>query len=319
AMHPEFAPVAFVAAFSLFLALPWHWRAGSVATLSIMARLLLTNIIYAVDAILWVGSVDIVAPWWCDITVNLFLGSKFALPAACLCICIHLERLSSVRSVLATPTEKQRQRIFEASMCFGVPIIFGTLLQDHRFDIVEDCGCRSSTYFSVPFIFIISIPPLAMAILALVSVQVSHCDIISGQISFAARLKANRWGLTTSRYWRLVLMGIVQMVLSACLTIFTLWITHISVPIRAWTSWEDVHGNFSHIEQVRLDTITVSTSYGVRWTVPVSTFIFVTFFAFEDETISEYQKLLRWVQRTMFNSSKLDEGLGPRSFQSLAC
>ncbi|KAF8149750.1 Ste3-like pheromone receptor [Mycena galopus ATCC 62051] len=147
-MHPEFAPVALVAASSMLLALPWQWCSGSVATLSIIAWLLLTNVIYAVEANLWAGSVDIVAPWCCDITVNLLLGSNFALPAACLRICMHLERLSSVRSVLATPTEKQRQRIFEACMCFGVPIIFGALhyvVQDHRFNIIEDYGCRPST------------------------------------------------------------------------------------------------------------------------------------------------------------------------------
>jgi pheromone a factor receptor len=67
-MHPEFAPVALIAAFSLFLALPWHWRAGNVATLSIIGWLFVTNIIYAVDAIIWANNVDMVALPWCDIS-----------------------------------------------------------------------------------------------------------------------------------------------------------------------------------------------------------------------------------------------------------
>jgi pheromone a factor receptor len=67
-MHPEFAPVAFIAAFSLFLALPWHWRAGNVATLSIIAWLFTINIIFAVDALIWGDSTAIVAAVWCDIS-----------------------------------------------------------------------------------------------------------------------------------------------------------------------------------------------------------------------------------------------------------
>jgi pheromone a factor receptor len=66
-MRPEFAPVAFIAAFSLLLPLPWHWRAGNVATLSIMFWLFLANMIYAIDAVIWSNSIDTVATVWCDI------------------------------------------------------------------------------------------------------------------------------------------------------------------------------------------------------------------------------------------------------------
>ncbi|KAF8149749.1 pheromone A receptor-domain-containing protein [Mycena galopus ATCC 62051] len=145
-----------------------------------------------------------------------------------------------------------------------------------------------------------------MAILGLTFAALASRHCIRGHISLAARLEANPWDLTPSRYCRLVLMSIVQMVISACLTIFTLWITHISVPICAWTSWEVVHGNFSHIEQYPttfIPQIVISTSYGVWWTVPVSTFIFVAFFAFGDEAIYQYQKLLRRVRSTTFYGS----------------
>jgi pheromone a factor receptor len=66
-MYPEFAPVAFLSAFSLALPLPWHWRARNVATLSIMFWLFITNMIYGIDAVIWGDSIDIVATVWCDI------------------------------------------------------------------------------------------------------------------------------------------------------------------------------------------------------------------------------------------------------------
>ena len=73
ALHPEFAPIAFIAAFSLLVPLPWHWRAGNVATLAIILWLFISNIIYAVDAIIWGDNVDIVVPVWCDISTPLSL------------------------------------------------------------------------------------------------------------------------------------------------------------------------------------------------------------------------------------------------------
>ena len=66
-MHPEFAPVAFLAAFLLAIPLKWQWKSKNIAILSIIAWLFVTDIIYAVDALVWAGNVDIRAPVWCDI------------------------------------------------------------------------------------------------------------------------------------------------------------------------------------------------------------------------------------------------------------
>jgi hypothetical protein len=70
-MHPEFGPTAIISALSLLLPLPWHWRAGNVATLSIIVWLFVSNIIYAVDALVWADNIDIVIPVWCDISKSL--------------------------------------------------------------------------------------------------------------------------------------------------------------------------------------------------------------------------------------------------------
>ncbi|KAK7030194.1 pheromone B beta 1 receptor [Favolaschia claudopus] len=305
-MHPEFAPVAFIAAFSLLLALPWHWRAGNVATLSIVAWLFVTNIIFAVDALVWADNVDIVGVTWCDITVKLIVGGNFALPAACLCICIHLEQVSSVRTARVTLKDKRRRQIFEASMCFGLPILFMILhyvVQGHRFDIFQDYGCRPSTYFSILCIFIIWIPPILMALASLVFAGLALRHFIKRRISFAAHLDANHSALTTSRYLRLMLMSILQMIWSLGITIATLWFTVLSIPIRPYTSWADVHSNFSRIDQfpnLFTPEIILSFRYALWWTIPASTFIFVAFFAFGNEAMAEYKKAFGWVRKTVF-------------------
>lgn len=70
-MHPEFGPIAIISALSLLLPLSWHWRAGNVATLSIIGWLFVSNIIYAVDSLVWADNLDIVIPVWCDISESL--------------------------------------------------------------------------------------------------------------------------------------------------------------------------------------------------------------------------------------------------------
>lgn len=116
------------------------------------------------------------------------IGINLALPAACLCICMHLEHVASARPGPLLIAEKRRRRIFELVMCFGLPIIFmglreyllphvGGLLtqalidyvvQGHRFDIMQGYGCRPSTYFSIPALFVVWIPPLILASIGIV-------------------------------------------------------------------------------------------------------------------------------------------------------
>lgn len=81
-MHAEFPYIAFLAASLVLVPLPWHWRAGNVATLSMIVWLFAVNIIYGVDALIWSRNVEVVAPVWCDI-------SKFTFPKLATFPCTH--------------------------------------------------------------------------------------------------------------------------------------------------------------------------------------------------------------------------------------
>ncbi|KAJ6451995.1 pheromone receptor Rcb2 B43 [Mycena vitilis] len=308
-MHPELVPIAFISAFSLGLALPWHWRARNVATLSIIFWLFIVNMIFAIDSIIWANSIDVVAAVWCDITTKLIIGSNFALPAACLCICIHLEQVSSVRSARTTVADKKRRQIFEALMCFALPVVFMALhyvVQGHRFDIIEEYGCRPATYLSVAALFIVWIPPIILALAALVFAGLALRHFMLRRISFAAHLDASHSALTTSRYLRLMLMSVIQMVWSLSITAYILWFTLMAVPLRPWTTWADVHSNFSRVDQyptLFIPQEVLNSYYASWWVLPASTFIFVAFFAFGREAVEDYKHGLRWVWRCVFRQS----------------
>lgn len=55
------------------------------------------------------------------------MGSNVALPAAVFCLGIHLERVSSIRQVRTTHNEKRHRQLFDALLCFGIPIIYMAL------------------------------------------------------------------------------------------------------------------------------------------------------------------------------------------------
>jgi hypothetical protein len=67
-MHAELTAGAFIAAFTVLIPWPWHWRARSVPTLSMIIWLFITNIIFAVNTIIWAGSIAERVPVWCDIS-----------------------------------------------------------------------------------------------------------------------------------------------------------------------------------------------------------------------------------------------------------
>ncbi|KAF9468421.1 GPCR fungal pheromone mating factor [Collybia nuda] len=321
-MYPEFAPIALIAAASVLIVLPWHWRAGNVATLSLVFWLFITNLIYGVDAIVWADNVEIIIPVWCDITTKLIVGANVALPAACLCICIHLERVASVRMARTNISDKRRRQIFEALVCFGLPLLIMALhyiVQGHRYDIIESYGCRPTTYFSVAGIFIVWLPPILLSIASLVFAALALRHFMQRRVSFAAHLTTTHSALTTSRYLRLMLMSVLQMVWSLAITSYALWFTTISIPIRPWTTWDDVHSDFLRVDTfLTIFTLPkiITSFYILWWTVPASTFIFVAFFAFGRDALDEYKKCFMWFRTTVLRQT-VDSKSTKGSFSSM--
>ncbi|KAG2154384.1 GPCR fungal pheromone mating factor [Suillus bovinus] len=306
-MHPEFPPVSFLAALSLLLPLPSHWRAQNVATLSIIAWLFILNVVYGVDAIIWSDNVNIVIPVWCDITSKIIIGSTFALPATCLCICIHLEHVASVNRRKTLLSDKRIRQLFELFMCFGLPMVsmgLHCIVQGHRFDIIEGYGCRPTTYVSIPAIFLIWVPPLTLSAIALGFACASFVQFARRRSTFARYLDTSRNGLTIFRYFRLMLLAVVEMIWNIMVTSYTLWFS--AMDIRPWTNWADVHWNFSRIDlypTAFMPKIVITHYYLAWWIVPASTFIFVAFFAFGKDAVNEYTACIMWIRRNVLKQT----------------
>ncbi|KAJ7150666.1 GPCR fungal pheromone mating factor, partial [Mycena filopes] len=248
---PGTLPAAPLVSAALVLAtLPHHWRVKNFPTLSIIAWLALYNLISGVDAIIWAGNTDIKIPVWCDIVTKLKIGADVGLPGSCLCVAIRLNRITYGREM---SPRKWRHRTLDIFLCWGLPVlimVLHTIVQGHRFDIIEDIGCIPAIYVSWPAIFILSISALVPAVLALLYCSHALFRLYRKQRALRIMLKTSEPSLSVSRYIRLMSMVFVGP-LGAWKTILSSIRTsgQYSGGLLPWTTWADVHAQFWFIGQ----------------------------------------------------------------------
>ncbi|KAI0315013.1 GPCR fungal pheromone mating factor, partial [Amylostereum chailletii] len=304
-MRAELPIGAFIAAFVVLIPSSWHWRARSIPTLSMIAWLFLDNLILGINSIIWSGNVKPVVPLWCDIVTRLEHGSTVALPAACLCLCIRLERISSARNATTTQASKSRWMWFDVALCWGLPVVYVGLyyiVQGHRFDIVEDLGCRATFYVSVASLFLVMLPPLVLSVATLIFAAISLVHFFRRRIDFNRHLQKSGSALTTARYFRLMLMSMVLMTWTLTVSSLDVWFS-LRRGFRPWTSWADVHSNWLQIGQFPWVFISPSDkawTIALWWTLPVSAYINAAFFVFGEDAMREYAKWCSWVRVHIF-------------------
>ncbi|KAF9555108.1 fungal pheromone STE3G-protein-coupled receptor [Agrocybe pediades] len=312
-MQYPFLPFfAFLSAVLVIIPFPWHWRAQNVSTMSIMFWLCIVNIISGVNTIVWAGNVNNPIPVWCDITSKIAVGASYALPLSTLCICKHLEMVSSSRKVSYDARDRKRRIIFECIMCFLVPAIFMALhyiVQGHRFDIIENFGCQAAVYISVQAILIIWFPQLLFAVITLIYAALALHNFVRRRLTFAAHLHNSNSALTTNRYLRLIAMAMTEMIWGVVLTAYNLW-SNASPGLRPWTNWADVHSDFGRVDTYPVSEVPqffIQSMLLFWWTLPASSFIFFFFFGFGEDAIKEYRKVWNWFRKTVLRKPEVEK------------
>ncbi|KAJ6617169.1 pheromone A receptor-domain-containing protein [Mycena sp. CBHHK59/15] len=290
---------AFIASALVLVPLPWHWRVRNVSALSIIAWLSVSNLTYGINAIIWAGNVNIVVPVWCDIVTKLKIGATMALPACCLCLALQLYHIASS---LKTPQRGRQGIIVDLVLCWGLPVIIMALhyvVQGHRFDIVEDFGCRPAIYISLLSILLVDLPPGITALVALVYCGLALLNFFRRRLAFTRMLKDSNSPLTTSRYVRLMAMTTVIGTWTALSISLGMYTTY-SDGLRPWTSWSDVHSDFSRIDPYPIALIPKAAlrwTYFLWWALPISSLFFFLFFSFGEDVLKEYGSLIKWLRR----------------------
>ena len=195
------------------------------------------------------------------------------------------------------------------------------MVQGHRFDIIEDIGCQPATYYSIPGVFIVWFPPLLFSSITLIYSSFALYYFFRQRLTFSAVLSASCSSLSTSRYLRLIAMSLTLIVYGSTLTSLIMY-ENISLGLRPYTSWKDVHSNFSRVDSYRLFEIALGGEGVLRmvwcawWAMPTSAVIFFVFFAFGEESLKDLKAGFVWITSKLGIRSKkadIENGGMPRS------
>ncbi|KAG8682528.1 a-factor receptor, partial [Ceratobasidium sp. 394] len=199
------------------LPLPWHWKARNTGTLLYVGWTIIGCVIFLVNSIVWAGNLGDHSPVWCYISTKLLIGLSVGITAASLCINRKLYRISTIKSVVDIRGSKKRDIIFDLSMGVGLPIFVMALhfiVQDHRYDILEDYGCWPVTYntlLSIPLVFAW---PVVISVASFIYAGLTIRAFLETRRQFAQALSKNSTGLNMSRYFRLMALAATEMLFS---------------------------------------------------------------------------------------------------------
>lgn len=197
----------------------------------------------------------------------------------------------------------------------------------HHVRLVEDIGCITVVYFSLPALFINYIP---LIVIALATCGYSgkyhltrcrHALIIFNPIKgFALRyffrrrsqfndvLRFSKSGLSRARFLRLIALLLVMAISSLSLTLYGLIIAIEFQGLQPWVSWSYVHANFNEIFTFKAEDIGPEyTSLWVSSAVsPVFGLLFFVFFGLGGDAFEAYRKAGQWALVHIFRQEATD-------------
>ncbi|GBE87051.1 predicted protein [Sparassis crispa] len=266
--------------------------------LSLITWLLLCNIIQGINSLVWASNIAVHVPVWCDIVTKVLLGAWVALPAACLCLCRHLQNC-------ARQVETKGRRSFLAldlALCVAVPVLYmaiHVIVQDRRFDLVEEYGCEPSIYISTPAVILIWLPPFVLCVIA-------FCYAFLALLNFRQAVRVtslrNSSGFRVLTFIRPILTAfiIVSLILSS--SAFSLHARIVSTAgLEPWTSWVAVHAQLSAIRVIPptagLELIRVAITW---WAIPACSLVLISAYIVgfacgaREEVLRGYRYSPRW-------------------------
>lgn len=273
-MGIELPIVSILCAVLLLCLIPAYLIAGNVAATSLVGWLLLCNLIQAVDSAVWENNTSIRTPAWCDIATKLLLGARIALPAACLGISRHLRRRTS------TFDFGSRRSIpwADYALCFVLPIMYMILhiiVQDHRFDLLQNYGCTASVYSSLPALILVWLPPSLLSIAALVGSSIALYHPTRRQAIFAGAAPSFSPKSNNFAFFRVMISSLLIASLTLASGVVTVYVGVESPPgLQPWRSWTSAHDHISEIQILTSSTPMQLISIEMAWwVIPASSFV----------------------------------------------
>nr|AER30325.1 mating pheromone receptor a1 [Sporobolomyces pararoseus] len=297
---PVFVVFNFLSIFFLILPSSWHLRARNTATLTYIFWCLVNVLPLAINSLVWRHRSDITAPIYCDIVTKLRVGGEVGIPASILCLTRQLESIAAARQAYFNEKDRRRRRIEELALGLGFPflvMILHTVVQGHRYDIVERVGCVVAVYWSLPAVLLVQIWGIVFLLASCVYAALAARLFLARRKQFASVLESSKSAISTSRFVRLIALSVVEIAFALPILLFLRLYSLIHEPLLPYVNWAFVHENFGNIYHTRIDMLEVNVPQVAKamfeisyWLYPVSSTLFFLFFGLGDEAISTYRE-----------------------------
>ncbi|KAK0186947.1 putative pheromone receptor [Armillaria mellea] len=298
-----FSIFAFVGFIISMIPLPWHLEAWNIGTCSYMLWVGVGCLMYFVNSIVWNGNAINWAPVWCDISSRYIIALTVAIPICSLCINRRLYYIATSDTVMHSKKEKHRAIIIDLAMCIGVPVlemILAYIPQGNRFNIYGDFGCVPAIYQTWVAVVLYLLPPILIGCVSAVYCVLTIIAFNRRRLQFKEVL--------ASRYYRLMFMASVDLILTVPLATYVLVAKH--------SRWENVHYDFSRVDQIPAllwRSVPGGTLIDLqRWFVVMGAFVFFLLFGFADEAKKHYRAAFSSVVKRVTSTSLGSTTLGSK-------
>ncbi|KAL0571559.1 a-factor receptor, partial [Marasmius crinis-equi] len=310
--YPLFPILSCIGIFLCIIPLPWHIQARNSGTCAFMLWTAAFSLVKFVGSVAWAGTVADLAPVWCDIATQIMLGATVGIPAASLCISRRLYKITTIRSVSVTASDKRRAVLEDVGIALGLPVlilILHIIVHPHRYDIYEDVGCVPVTYNTLPAYFLFFIWPVAISCVSFVYSALNLRTFYIRRLQFT-NLIATRAAMSTSHYVRLMTLAFTDILFSIPIGSYVIYVGLHGVPLQPWISWAETHYDFGRIRQLPVliwrnnPSLQISVELD-RWLAVFCAFSFFALFGFANEAQKNY-RLAFWFVAGKFGFLKPD-------------
>ncbi|KAI0061268.1 STE3-like pheromone receptor [Artomyces pyxidatus] len=307
-----FSAFAFVGFVMSVIPVYWHVGAGNVGTSLYMFWSALGCLNMFINSRIWNGNVKNSAPVWCDISTRVILAGNVAMPATVLCITRQLYMVTGLIS--GTLVNKRREVYIDLAVGLGIPILevlLSCIVQDHRFDLLEDVGCWYAIANTPPAYPLLYTWPIVIGL-------VSSAFGISALYRFFLHRRELRSLLTNSkhsdgRYIRLTILVSAHTLIILPLATYNLY--NDAKTMLPWTGWQRIHADVSAVSvypaAVWKRDFLIRFYYEVsRWSTVLCAYLFFALFGtFSQEALEHYRRAYRFARPPLSRTSQVEDFL----------
>ncbi|KAF7969418.1 hypothetical protein HWV62_6211 [Athelia sp. TMB] len=174
------------------------------------------------------------------------------------------------------------------------------------FNIIEQIGCNATIYNTLASYFLVFMWPTLLGCISFVYSALTLRAFYKRRIQFA-QIISNNSTMTTNRYLRLVILASVEMICTIPISIYSIYIANVGIPLQPYISWANVHFDFSYIGQEpavqwRSSRPLVVSVELTRWLFPICALLFFSLFGLASDARRHYANAF-WLTAGRFGVS----------------